>query len=214
MKRICIIFLLGLVLCSCRGFKLGPGRDIVTQKTTTTTQIDPETKKLTHYFEDIRTEYIEKLPENIKELGIVKTDSGNVDIGKTESEVIIPKSLDKNARIFYWASVGLIGVAIIIATIFKQYVMASMTFLAGVLVATIPSLVEQITPYLAIISIGLIVVGIAYVFGKMFLSKQIKTKGTKDAAKLQAEGKEREAVAIMRAVDPKYDQEYQKKKES
>ncbi len=110
--------------------------------------------------------------------------------------------------IFYTGSLILITAGIAVAFIFKSYVFGGILAVSGLLIAGIPSILNQLGTLILIFVICLIVLGVGYLVGKYVLKWNFESRAIPAIAKLKTAGKDSEAMAIARAIDPRLDKEF------
>jgi hypothetical protein len=142
----------------------------------------------------------------------------NVSEGGVQSEVggewepKISTAVKDNKNVFYLFA-GICGLAAIVAfAVFKQPVLSASCAAGAAAFAFTPELINRLGPWIPLAGGLAIVGGVVYVFGQRMHARHLKQVAAPDVAKLTAEGKTAEALAILRATDTRLNKAFKAKK--
>lgn len=113
--------------------------------------------------------------------------------------------------IYFTASIILILAGIVVAYFRKEYVFGAILGGAGLLMAGIPTILDELGLIVLIAIILMIGAGVTYVLGKYVFKWNLLRRNAPAIIKLNEEGKPEEATAIARAIDPALDKAYKDK---
>lgn len=142
--------------------------------------------------------------QEINSEGMISNISGNMKK--------LPGEIEKaGSWIYFAASIVLIVAGIIVAYFKREYVFGAILGLAGILVAGIPTILDELGWIILLLVVLLIVGGVTYILGKYIFRWSLIKRNTPAIIKLNGEGKPEEAMAVARAINPELDKEYKKK---
>lgn len=113
--------------------------------------------------------------------------------------------------IYFTASIVLILGGIIVAYLRKEYVFGGILIGSGLLMAGIPTILDELGLIVLITIILMIGAGVTYILGKYVFKWNLLRRNAPAIIKLNEEGKPEEATAIARAIDPALDKAYKEK---
>ena len=113
--------------------------------------------------------------------------------------------------IYFVASVILILAGIFVAYFRKEYIFGAILGVAGILIAGIPTILDELGLVILIGAILLVGAGIFFLLGKYIFKWNLLKRNAPAIVKLNEEGKPEEAMAVARAINPELDKEFKKK---
>ena len=141
---------------------------------------------------------------SINDNGVIATLSGTMKKLSGEIE-------KAGSWIYFVASVILILAGIFVAYFRKEYIFGAILGVAGILIAGIPTILDELGLVVLIGAILLVGAGIFFLLGKYIFKWNLLKRNAPAIVKLNDEGKSSEAMAVARAINPELDKEFKKK---